>query len=299
MPTSKSVATVGEEPEVGVLYIVPTPLGHRGDLSPRAIHLLSNVDVLLCEDTRVTRKLLADLSARPELHSCHDHNEQRRVEQVLRWLAAERRVALVSDAGTPLVSDPGFVLARAVLDAGFRLIALPGPVAAVTALAASGLPPDRFTFAGFVPRKPKDRRAWLSGLAERSDTLVMYCSCHRLLADLAAIEGELGDRRAVASRDLTKRGELHLRGPLSALQAKLGAMDRITGEWTVCVAGADAPVDDAGLAETVVDLVHAMVDAGMSPRAVRDLVCAVSEASKKQVYAAALTRRETTGLAPR
>ena len=290
MPASKPVATVGEEPETGVLYIVPTPLGHRGDLSPRAVHLLSNVDVLLCEDTRVTRKLLTELQVRPELHSCHDHNEQQRVDQVVRWLEDGRRVALVSDAGTPLVSDPGFVLARAVLDAGFRLIALPGPVAAVTALAASGLPPDRFTFAGFVPRKGKERREWIRSLADRTDTLVLYCSCHRILADLTALEDELGDRRAVACRDLTKRGELHLRGRLSTVREQLAAMDRVTGEWTVCVHGAEATASNDALAAATVALVHAMVDAGMSPRAVRDLVTAATDTSKKQVYAEALAR---------
>ena len=292
MATSTPAATVGVEPESGVLYLVPTPLGHRGDLSPRAVHILSTVDVLLCEDTRVTRKLLSDVAASPELQSCHEHNERKRVEQVVGWLEAGRRVALVSDAGTPLVSDPGFVVVRGVLDAGLRVIALPGPVAATTALSASGLPPDRFTVAGFLPRKAKLRTAWLAGLSDRPDTLVVYCSCHRILADLASMEQVFGDRMACASRDLTKRGELHVRGRLSEVHARLASMSRVTGEWTVCVGGSPEGAHTDGLSDAETDLVRAMVGAGMSPRAVRDLVSTATEASKKEVYAVALQGRK-------
>ena len=274
-----------------MLYLVPTPLGHRGDLSPRAVHILSTVDILLCEDTRVTRKLLSELAVSPELHSCHDHNERQRVGQVVAWLEAGRRVALVSDAGTPLVSDPGFVVSQGALHAGFRVIALPGPVAATTALAASGLPPDRFTFAGFLPRKGKVRTAWLTGLADRAETLIVYCSCHRILADVAAMQEVFGDRVACASRDLTKRGELHVRGRLSEIHGRLSAMNRITGEWTVCVGGAPVDALVEGLSEAQTALIRAMVDAGMSPRAVRDLVSAATDASKKEVYSVALERQ--------
>ncbi len=288
MARAASKATVGEEPEGGVLYVVPTPLGHRGDLSPRAAHILGTVELLLCEDTRVTRKLLAELDARPELHACHDHNERQRVGEVVAWLEAGRTVALVSDAGTPLVSDPGYAVVQGVLAADHRVIALPGPVAATTALSASGLAPDRFTFAGFPPRKPKERTAWLEALADRPDTLLFYCSCHRISDDLAAMRAVFADRAACASRDLTKRGELHLRGTLSEVLAELAGWDRITGEWTVCVAGAEAVAAADGLSPETTALIEGMVTAGMSPRAVRDLVVAATGASKKEVYAAAL-----------
>lgn len=288
MADASSRATVGVEPEDGVLYLVPTPLGHRGDLSPRAAHILSSVDVLLCEDTRVTRKLLAALGARPELVSCHDHNERKRAATVVQWLADGRKVALVSDAGTPLVSDPGFVVVQEVVSAGLRVIALPGPVAATTALAASGLPPDRFSFVGFLPRKKRDQSALLQSVVDRPDTLVFYCSCHRLGDDLAALCAALGDRPAAAARDLTKRGELHLRGVLSKLVAQVGAMGRVTGEWTVCVHGAAQVAVVSGLDDPTRALVDRMVAAGMSPRSVRDLVTAATGASKKLVYQAAL-----------
>lgn len=285
-PTSR--ATVGEEPEAGVLYLVPTPLGHRGDLSARAAHILSEVDVLLCEDTRVTRKLLAELRATPELVSCHDHNERQRVGSVVKWLASDRRVALVSDAGTPLVSDPGFAVVQGVSEAGFRVLALPGPCAATTALSASGLPPDRFSFVGFLPRKTRDRATLLQSVEDRTDTLIFYCSCHRLREDLEGIRGQLGNRRASAARDLTKRGELHLRGTLATIVEELSQWDRITGEWTVCVEGTSSAPASAGIAPEVVRMVEAMVAAGMSPRAVRDHIAEVTGLSKKEVYKLAL-----------
>jgi len=288
MANAAQRATVGEEPEAGVLYLVPTPLGHRGDLSPRAAHILREVDVLLCEDTRVTRKLLAQLEASPKLVSCHDHNERQRVGSVVGWLEDGQKVALVSDAGTPLVSDPGFTVVQGVVEAGQKVIALPGPVAATTALSASGLPPDRFSFVGFLPRKARDWRALLESVADRPDTLLFYCSCHRLTDDLAHLQDVLGDRRASAARDLTKRGELHVRGTLAQVLDEVSGWDRITGEWTVCVAGAASAAVADGLSPEVSALVDAMVGAGMSPRAVRDLVTAATGASKKAVYKQAL-----------
>lgn len=278
-------ATVGQEPEAGVLYIVPTPLGHLGDLSPRAAHILGNIDVLLAEDTRVTRKLLTAAGLRAELQSCHDHNERQRVTEVSRWLQEGRRVALVSDAGTPLVSDPGYAVVRGLLDAGHRVVALPGPVAATTALCASGLPPDRFSFVGFLPRKRKEVDQLLQSVRERPDTLLFYCSCHRLGDDLAALQTGLGDRRASASRDLSKRGELHVRGTLSEVREKVDALDRITGEWTVCVEGApDTPSTAPEVPAVATPLAHAMLRGGLEPRAVRDLLVEALGLPKKVAY---------------
>lgn len=282
--------SVGEEPEAGVLYVVPTPLGHLGDLSPRAAHILGSVDTVLAEDTRVSRKLLSHLGAHPELLSCHDHNEQARAGALVGWLAEGRRVALVSDAGTPLVSDPGFRVVQAVIAAGQRVCALPGPVAATTALCASGLPPDRFLFAGFLPKKASARREALGALADESATLLFYVSCHELKKVLADMETVLGDRACSASRDLSKRGERHWRGPLSAVREELGDLGRITGEWTVVVGGA-APAEQAassGLAPALVRLVERLHAAGLGARTIRDIVAEHGDVPKKLVYQAVL-----------
>jgi len=288
LPAAGAKATVGEEPEAGVLYVVPTPLGHLGDLSPRATHILCEVDVLLAEDTRVSRKLLSRIEARPKLVSCHDHNERSRVPEVTRWLEEGQKVALVSDAGTPLVSDPGFAVVSGVVEAGLRVVALPGPVAAMTALSGSGLAPDRFSFVGFLPRKKKAANELLAQVKARSDTLLFYCSCHRIAADLGVMEAALGDRRAAAARDLTKRGELYLRGSLSEVRETLQSWPKVTGEWTVCVAGTDAVEAAPELEPAVVALIEGMVEAGMEPRRVRDLVQAATGVSKKVAYQAVL-----------
>lgn len=282
--------SVGEEPEAGVLYVVPTPLGHLGDLSPRAAHILRSVDTVLAEDTRVSRKLLSHLGAHPELLSCHDHNEQARAGALVDWLAEGRRVALVSDAGTPLVSDPGFRVVQAVIAAGHRVCALPGPVAATTALCASGLPPDRFLFAGFLPKKASARRDVLAGLAPETATLLFYVSCHDLKKVLADMETVLGNRPCSASRDLSKRGEQHWRGPLAAVRADLAELGRITGEWTVVVGGAPEVVEarDAGLAPPLERLVARLHAAGLGARAIRDIVAEHGGVSKKLVYQAVL-----------
>lgn len=287
-----SQPTVGTEPEPGVLYIVPTPLGHLGDLSPRAAHILGTVDRLLAEDTRVTRKLLSRLEARPSLVSCHDHNERQRATEVVQWLREDARVALVSDAGTPLVSDPGFTVARAVIDAGLRVVALPGPVAATTALSVSGLPPDRFSFVGFLPRKKKDLHAVVASVKARVDTLLFYASCHRVVAELAVLQANLGDRECAACRDLTKRGEWVGRGTLSDVLAELRGWDKVTGEWTVVVAGAAEVVQDSALSPAHGALIDALLRGGTEPRTVRDLVVAATGLPKKLVYQAVLERKE-------
>ncbi len=288
LPAASSKATVGEEPEAGVLYVVPTPLGHLGDLSPRATHILREVDILLAEDTRVSRKLLSRIDAHPKLVSCHDHNERGRVTEVTRWLEEGLKIALVSDAGTPLVSDPGFAVVSGVLEADVRVVALPGPVAAMTALAGSGLAPDCFSFVGFLPRKKKAANELLAQVEGRSDTLIFYCSCHRIAADLAVLEAALGDRKVAAARDLTKRGELYLRGTLSQVRATLQSWPKVTGEWTVCVAGIVSVASAPELTPPIVALIEGMVDAGMEPRRVRDLVQAATGIPKKMAYQAVL-----------
>jgi 16S rRNA (cytidine1402-2'-O)-methyltransferase len=199
------------------LVLVSTPIGNLGDVSARARAVLATCDLILCEDTRRTGRLLAAMDIQGRTETLHDHNEDARIESVLGRLRANQTIVLVSDAGTPLVSDPGYRLVRAAIEADLPVTAIPGPNAAVTALTLSGLPPSPFMFLGFPPPKQAARRAAFSGLraAERaglSTTLVWYEAPHRLLETLADLLEVFGDRRAAVARELTKRFETVERG---------------------------------------------------------------------------------------
>jgi 16S rRNA (cytidine1402-2'-O)-methyltransferase len=221
----------------GTLFVVATPIGNLGDLSPRARETLAAADVVACEDTRHTGRLLARLGLDKRLLSLHEHNEARRIPGLIAALESGESVALVSDAGTPLLSDPGFLLVREAAARGLDVRAVPGPSAALAALAVSGLPPYPFTFAGFVPRKAGKRRSFLASLAALRHTCVVFESPHRVLATLEAAAAELGDRPLVLCRELTKLHEETLRGTAAELAAELAARDSIKGE-IVLVLGA-------------------------------------------------------------
>jgi 16S rRNA (cytidine1402-2'-O)-methyltransferase len=222
----------------GTLWIVATPIGNLGDLSPRAAELLGSVDVIACEDTRRTGLLLQHLGVRRPMRSLHEHNERARTAEILELLAAGKSVAVVSDAGTPLLSDPGFVVTREAVRAGFNVSAAPGPSAALAALVVSGLPPYPFAVLGFPPPRSGKRRAFLARFAELDSTLVFFESPHRILASLDDAVVVLGDRAAVVARELTKLHEEVLRGALSELRATLAARPSIKGEIVVVVAPA-------------------------------------------------------------
>ncbi len=224
----------------GLLTVVSTPIGNLGDLSSRAVATLAAADLVACEDTRVTGRLLAGLGHKKQLVSLHEHNERERLPGLLAAIAAGSKVALVSDAGTPLLSDPGFVLIREAARQGLRVEAVPGPSALLAALVVSGLPPYPFTFAGFPPPKSGRRRTFYRGLATLPHTLVVYESPHRVLASLEDARRELGDRTASLSRELTKLHEETLRGTLGELQARLAERPAIKGELVLVVAGATA-----------------------------------------------------------
>ncbi|PID73915.1 MAG: 16S rRNA (cytidine(1402)-2'-O)-methyltransferase [Desulfobacterales bacterium] len=224
--------------EPGTLYIVPTPIGHPDDISIRAINILCGVDIIAAEDTRVTGMLLVRHQIRTRLISCHEHNEAGRVEGLIRRLQSGASVALVSDAGTPCVSDPGYRLAAAAADAGIRVSPLPGPAAAVCALSASGLPSDAFAFSGFPPRKQKRRRDWLMRLAAAPETRIFYESPRRVIRFLGELLELFGDRSMAAARELTKIREEILRGRISEVRAVLAARNAVKGEFTLVVAGA-------------------------------------------------------------
>src|SRR5690606_27013910 len=227
-------------PSAGVLHVVATPIGNLGDLSPRAGGVLGSVAAICAEDTRHTRQLLAQIGVSTPLLALHEHNEDALAPRLVARLQAGESLALVSDAGTPLVSDPGFRLVRAAREAGIRVSPVPGPCALVAALSVAGRASDRFAFEGFLPAKGAARRERLAALAGETRTLIFYESSHRIeamLADAAAAFGD--DRRAVLARELTKLFETVLDGSLAALHARVVAdPDQRKGEFVVVVEGA-------------------------------------------------------------
>lgn len=222
----------------GTLWIVATPIGNLSDLAPRAAEVLAAVDVVACEDTRRTGILLQHLGLRKTMRSLHEHNERTRLAEVLRLLGDGRDVALVSDAGTPLLSDPGFLVVREAARSGFEVRTVPGPSAALAALVVSGLPPYPFTVLGFPPPRSGKRRTFLRRFAELAHTLVLFESPHRLLASLDDAIAVYGDRPAAIARELTKLHEEVLRGTLCALRDAMAARPSIKGEIVVVIAGA-------------------------------------------------------------
>jgi 16S rRNA (cytidine1402-2'-O)-methyltransferase len=286
-PPQRSAAQPGEAP--AGLSLVATPIGNLGDLSPRALAVLGGVDAVLCEDTRVTGQLLARHGMSVPLLPLHDHNETEMVPRLLDRLRAGQRLALVSDAGTPLVSDPGYRLVRAAIAAGLPVTAIPGPNAAVMALTLSGLPPNPFLFQGFLPPKAGPRAAAIARLraAERaglSATLVLFEAPHRLAETLAALAEGLGaDRPAAVARELTKRFEEVRRGSLGAL-AEHYATAEARGE--ICIVVGPAPEETTAEADLDQQLRAAMQ--GASLRDAAAMVAAATGLPRKQVYARAL-----------
>jgi len=224
----------------GHLYVVATPIGNLGDLSPRALKVLDAVDLIAAEDTRVTGALLAHFGVRTRMLALHDHNESDAARDVLDALRKDRSVALVSDAGTPLVSDPGFSLVREARALGLPVIAVPGPSAALAALSISGLPTDSFVFAGFLPAREEARRHRLQELAAEPRSVVLYESTHRIEDTLAELARSLGDRRVCLAREMTKLFEESRTDTAAALLAWLRADDnRRRGEFVLVLEGAD------------------------------------------------------------
>lgn len=277
------MSSVGRD---GALVLVGTPIGNLGDLSPRAVEELAAADVVVCEDTRRTGKLLEHAGVRaPRLVVANDHNEVRRIGEVLERLSRGERVAVVSDAGMPGISDPGERLVRAAVEAGHRVEVVPGPSAAIAAVVVSGLPTGRFVMEGFLPRKGAARRERLAAVAAERRTVVLYEAPHRVprtVADLLAVCGP--DRPVVLARELTKLHEEVWRGSLA------GAADRVAavaprGEYVVVLGGApsgDEPDDD----EVRAALARARVD-GATTRDAVDEVAAALGVARRRVYALA------------
>jgi len=241
----------------GLLYVVATPIGNLEDITYRAVRVLGEADLIACEDTRQTRKLLDHYGIQKPAISYHDHNETERTAELTARLLAGTVIALVSDAGMPLVSDPGYRLVKAAVENGIPVQPVPGASAALAALAASGLPSDAFHFGGFLPHGPGQRIKALEALADEPATLIFYEAPHRILESLEAVEQVLGARQVVVARELTKIHEEFLRGTAAQVRAQLAGRDAVKGEITLLIAKATGPApDDTPLDEAVAALMR-------------------------------------------
>jgi 16S rRNA (cytidine1402-2'-O)-methyltransferase len=280
---------------MGTLYLVATPIGNLEDITLRALRVLREVQLIAAEDTRHTRKLLTHFSITTPLISYHEHSPQARRDTLLAALS-QGDVALVSDAGTPAISDPGQDLVREALAAGFPVVPIPGAVAAISAVIASGLPTDTFTFLGFLPRKPAERRAMLESVRAEPRTLILYEAPHRLLALLDDVLAVLGDRQIVAAREVTKVHEEWLRGPISSIRAHY-TTHTPRGEYTVVIAGADASQagaaqpseqDSRPVEEIARERLQALLERGLGTREAASQVAQAMGLPKREMYHLAL-----------
>jgi 16S rRNA (cytidine1402-2'-O)-methyltransferase len=275
---------------MGTLYVVATPIGNLEDMTLRALRVLREVEVVLAEDTRRTRTLLIRHDVRKRPRSLHAHNEAQRSREVLEALARGSSVALVSDSGTPLISDPGERLVTAVIAAGHPVVPVPGPSAVLSALVASGLPTAPFLFLGFLPRRRKEREELLDGLRSRTETLVLFESPRRLAGTLGRLQEALGDRPACVARELTKLHEEVARGSLRELAERFAEGTR--GEVTVVIGGAPpggpSPLDE----ETLDAEIGRLLATGKSAREIAAALAPRAGLPKRQIYARVLALRE-------
>jgi 16S rRNA (cytidine1402-2'-O)-methyltransferase len=261
--------------------LVGTPIGNLEDITFRAVRILKEVDLIACEDTRQTRKLLDRYGISKPTVSYHEHNEAERSADLTAKLLSGTTVALVSDAGMPLISDPGYRLVRAAIDSGTRVEAVPGASAASTALAASGLATDSFYFGGFLPAKSGQRLRALEALQDETATLIFYEAPHRIVDTLSAVEQALGNRPVVVARELTKIHEEFLRGTASEVRTALLARDSVKGEITLLIGRRmGVAQDDTPLAEAV----EACIAQGMSRMEAIKTVAHRRGLSKREVY---------------
>jgi 16S rRNA (cytidine1402-2'-O)-methyltransferase len=281
---SKRGAGQAGEKGAGCLVLVATPIGNLGDLTARALDGMKSADLIACEDSRVTARLLQHAGIEKPLLPYHDHNAEIMRPRLLARIAAGERVALVSDAGTPLISDPGYKLVRAAVEAGFAVTMLPGPSAPIMALALSGLPSDRFLFGGFLPAKSKARRAAIAEAAQAPVTLVFFETAPRLVDSLRDLASVLGDRKAAVARELTKLYEEVRRERLTALIAHYEEAGAPKGEIVIVV----GPPEEEGASTADVDTLLRRALASMSVKDAAAAVAAATGAAKRAVYARAL-----------
>jgi len=275
---------------IGVLYVVGTPIGNPEDISARAIRVLREADLIACEDTRRTGRLLGAHQIGTPTVSYFEHNEDRRVPELIARLQSGATIALVTDAGTPAISDPGYRLVRAARDAGIRVSAVPGPSAVIAALSVAGLPTDRFVFEGFPPAKAGERKRALERLLREPRTIVIYEAARRLVDTLTAMAEVFGsDRAGVVIREITKTFEETMRGTLAELVARFKEHEAL-GEVTIVIEGSH----DAGVAAVgagAMDEAAAIVvlrDAGLSLKDASEVIAKLTGARRRDVYQRAL-----------
>jgi len=283
-----------EQNSHGVLYVVATPIGNLGDISQRALDILNSVDCILAEDTRHSKRLLNHYAIGTKLRSCHEHNEASLVEQVVAQLQEGQDLALISDAGTPLISDPGFVLVRALREANMNVLAVPGASSIVAALSVAGLPSDGFVFDGFLPAKSGARRTKLAPYSHESRTIILLESSHRIVACLADIVDVLGgDRRVVIARELTKRFETVLDGSAQELLECLTAdSDQTRGEFVVMLAGAPSVSDNQAEVESLLKILLAELPVKQAA----SLTAKITGGRKNDIYDTALAIKNADNL---
>ena len=281
------MSKLSEKPS-GILYVVATPIGNQKDFSARAGEVLGHVDVIAAEDTRRIRRLLSSIAPHTRVIAYHEHNEDQRMQGLLKQLSDGQSIALVSDAGTPLISDPGWSLVRAALDDGIQVSSIAGPSAVTAALSVSGLPSDRFVFEGFLSRRKGQRATQLKSMASESRTMIFFESVHRLRDFIAALSAQFGSARpATIIRELTKTHESIYRGSLSELEQQLDGEIPLLGEFVVIVAGASKPeTADAAELRRIFDLLNAV----LSPQQALSLCADITGVPRNTIYR--LTRLE-------
>ncbi|BBD62154.1 uroporphyrin-III C/tetrapyrrole methyltransferase [Nostoc sp. HK-01] len=276
------------DPQPGTLYVVGTPIGNLEDITFRAVRILQTVDLIAAEDTRHTGKLLQHFQVKTPQLSYHEHNRNSRIPEILEHLSNDKAIALVSDAGMPGISDPGYELIKACIDAGINVVPIPGASAAITALSAAGLPTDKFTFEGFLPPKTQQRREHLETLQTESRTLIFYESPHRLpetLQDLAEVFGS--DRQIVMARELTKLYEEFWRGTIASAIAHYQQREP-QGEYTLVVAG--TPITQPLLTEVELKAeLQQLISQGISRSQASRQLAKFTSLSRRQVYQLALS----------
>lgn len=279
----------------GTLYVVATPIGNLDDLSPRATRTLACVDVVAAEDTRHSGRLLSHLGIQKRMIALHDHNERDRAAGILTELEVGRDVALISDAGTPLISDPGYVVVREARAGGYRVSPIPGPCALVAALSAAGLPTDRFMYVGFLPAKRSGRRASLELLSSEVATLVFYESPHRILESVRDFAEVLGpDREMVLGREITKTFETFYSGPAAQVLEELERDPHGSrGEFVVMIRGATAEAGNDESATMDVDRVLRVLLAELPVKKVAKMASELTGLSKNELYQRALALKDS------
>jgi 16S rRNA (cytidine1402-2'-O)-methyltransferase len=274
----------------GILYIVATPIGNLEDITLRALRVLKEVDLIAAEDTRRTQILLSHHGIRTRLTSYHEHNEKTKARELLSRLQQGKEIALVSDAGTPAISDPGYRLSIEAIRSGIRVIPIPGACALIAALSAGGVPSDRFVFEGFLSGKKQQRRERLRALSDETRTLIFYEAPHRLTETLKDLVEILGNREVVLARELTKMHEEFLRGRLTEVAQQVADRD-IKGEITLLVGGSSGQPEISQ--EQIRDQIRELKNSGMRVKEIAEILGEKYGHSKKEIYRLALATEDT------